>query len=215
MQEKSAKKNKIAFGERLMNKNESKYFNTAIRMDEALLAILEKKDFPYITVKEICEQAGVNRSTFYLHYENTSDLLKETTQYILDKHFAYYDVDKKDVVARLQNCNRNELIFITREYLTPYLTFIKENCRIFTLAIKRFHAMNMKDVYEKMFKYIFEPILARFCVPEKERPYVIKFYLTGIFAIVMEWLDEDCSDDIDTIISIISDCVMGDRNVNG
>ena len=65
-----------------MNKNESKYFNTAIKMDEALITLLEKKDFEYITIKEICDVAGVNRSTFYLHYENTCDLLKETTQYI-------------------------------------------------------------------------------------------------------------------------------------
>ena len=52
-----------------MNKSESKYFATAARMDEAFLELIEKKDFAYITVKEICEKAGVNRSTFYLHYE--------------------------------------------------------------------------------------------------------------------------------------------------
>jgi len=198
-----------------MNKNESKYFNTAIKMDEALLSLLEKKDFAYITIKEICEVAGVNRSTFYLHYENTSDLLKETTQYILDKHFAYYDIDKKEVVRRLEGCERKELIFITHEYLTPYLTFIKENRRIFKLAIKQFQVMNMDEVYGRMFKYIFEPILARFRVPEKERPYVIKFYLTGVFAIVMEWLDGNCKEDIDFVIKVIDDCVMGERNVNG
>ena len=61
-----------------MNRNESKYFNTASRMDEALLALLEKKDFEFITVREICEAAGVNRSTFYLHYENTRELLDES-----------------------------------------------------------------------------------------------------------------------------------------
>jgi hypothetical protein len=67
-----------------MNKNESKYFNTAIKMDKALIKLIEKKDFEYITIKEICETAQVNRSTFYLHYNNTSDLLKETTKYITD-----------------------------------------------------------------------------------------------------------------------------------
>ena len=51
-----------------MNKNESKYFNTAIRMDEALITLLEKKDFEYITIKEICDTAGVNRSTFALRH---------------------------------------------------------------------------------------------------------------------------------------------------
>lgn len=50
-----------------MNKFESKYFNTALLMNQALILLLEKKEFEYITVKEICEKAGVNRSTFYLH----------------------------------------------------------------------------------------------------------------------------------------------------
>ena len=91
-----------------MNKNESKYFNTAIKMDEALLSLLEKKEFEYITVKEICDTAGVNRSTFYLHYENTYDLLMETTQYIIDRHLSYYDVEKKDVVRRLKGCTPSQ-----------------------------------------------------------------------------------------------------------
>ena len=53
-----------------MNKSESKYYNTALLMDEALLLLLENKEFDFITVKEVCQKAGVNRSTFYLHYEN-------------------------------------------------------------------------------------------------------------------------------------------------
>ena len=60
-----------------MNKSESKYFNTAAKMDEALIALLEKKDFDYISVKEICEAADVNRSTFYLHYSDIYNLLDE------------------------------------------------------------------------------------------------------------------------------------------
>ena len=52
-----------------MNRSESRYFATAARMDEAFLTLLAKKDFEYITVKEICEVAEVNRSTFYLHYD--------------------------------------------------------------------------------------------------------------------------------------------------
>ena len=103
-----------------MNKNESKYFNTAIRMDEALITLLEKKDFEYITVKEICDTAGVNRSTFYLHYENTTDLLRETTRYIIDKNLAYYEIDKTRISLQFETCMREELLFITDEYLVPY-----------------------------------------------------------------------------------------------
>lgn len=71
----------------------------------------------------------------------------------------------------------------------------------------------MKSVYDRMFKYIFVPILDKFRIPEKERVYVIKFYLSGIFAIVSEWLDRDCADSFDSIIKIIDDCVMGPRDI--
>ena len=198
-----------------MNKNESKYFNTAIKMDEALIALLEKKDFEYITIKEICDTAGVNRSTFYLHYENTSDLLKETTRYIIDKHLEYYEIDQKRISLQFETCKREELLFITDEYLEPYLTFIKDNQRLFRVSIKQFNSLNMAEVYSKMFEHIFNPILERFHVPEKERAYVMKFYLTGVFAIVMEWLDKNCSDDMKTVTRVITDCVMGERNING
>ena len=183
-------------------------------MDEALITLLEKKDFEYITIKEICEVAGVNRSTFYLHYENTSDLLKETTRYILDKHFSYYSADTQGIVGRFENCDPKKLVFITTEYLAPYLTFMKENKRIFRVSIQQFHSMNMDEVYDRMFQYIFNPILARFHVPESERSYVIKFYLTGVFAVLMEWLDKNCSDDMDAVIKIITDCVLGERNID-
>ena len=73
--------------------------------------------------------------------------------------------------------------------------------------------MNWGAVYEKMFNHIFNPILRRFRVPESERAYVIKFYLTGVFAIVMEWLRLDCLDSIGTIIKIITDCVTEGRNI--
>ena len=198
-----------------MNKNESKYFNTARKMDEALITLLEKKDFAYITIKEICDTAGVNRSTFYLHYENTADLLNETTRYILDKHFSYYSIDKKGVYERFENCEKKQLVFITAEYLTPYLNFIRENQRIFKVAIKQFNSMNMDEVYGRMFTQIFNPILARFGVPEMERGFVMKFYLTGVYAVVMEWLEKDCAEDMNTVIKVITDCVLGDRTING
>ena len=73
----------------------------------------------------------------------------------------------------------------------------------------------MDEVYGNMFKHIFNPILSRFHVPETERAYMMKFYLTGVFAIVMEWLEKNCSDDIEAVMKIITDCVLGERNIDG
>ena len=195
-----------------MNKNESKYFNTAVRMDEALISLLEKKDFEYITVKEICEAAGVNRSTFYLHYENTSDLLKETTAHITDRFFSYFSKDTQNISQRFQSGELKELMFITPEYLMPYLTFIKENQRVSKTAIRQFGSMGFDGLYSDMLREIFNPVLTRYRIPEAERKYTLKFYLWGITAIVMEWLDNNCTDSIDSISKTITACVIGKLN---
>ena len=63
-----------------MKKTDSKYFYTASLMNQALLQLLEKKDLEFITVTEITKKAGVNRSTFYLHYENVYELFEETVE---------------------------------------------------------------------------------------------------------------------------------------
>ena len=102
-----------------MNKSESKYFNTALRLDEALIALLEQKDLEYITVKEICRQAGVNRSTFYLHYETISDLVNETIEMINQRFLSYFPQQKEAILNNLESRGRDELILVTREYLLP------------------------------------------------------------------------------------------------
>lgn len=48
-----------------MDKKASKYFQTASKMEEAFISLLNIKDFEYITVKDICLKAKVNRSTFF------------------------------------------------------------------------------------------------------------------------------------------------------
>ena len=106
-----------------MNKNESKYFNTAIKMDQAFLELLEKKDFSFITVKEICHQAKVNRSTFYLHYETSDDLLNESVEYMNKQFLEHMRQDTQVFMNKMNECPIEELYLITPRYLKPYLSY--------------------------------------------------------------------------------------------
>lgn len=190
-----------------MNKSESKYFNTASKMDKAFLDLLSQKDYAYITVKEICEKAGVNRSTFYLHYETVSDLLSETIEYI-NEQFLNYNPDSQRIMSRLKDCPLNELYLITPKYLTPYLNYIKENRRLFKNVMENSSTLRLGETYDKMFSHVFTPILERFQVPAQDRKYIMAFYIHGIIAIVKEWIKQDCSDSVENIIFLISQCVM-------
>ena len=106
-------------------------------MDEALLALLETKDLAYITVKEICAQAGVNRSTFYLHYETIADLLEESVEHMNAQFLSYMQQhDPVTFLSRLRDCPLEELYLITPEYLTPYLSYVREHRRLFRTAVE-------------------------------------------------------------------------------
>ena len=50
----------------------------------ALIELIPEKGFDSITVKEITERATLNRATFYLHYRDKEDLLKQGMREILD-----------------------------------------------------------------------------------------------------------------------------------
>ena len=190
-----------------MNKSESKYFATAARMDEAFLALIEKKDFAYITVKEVCERAGVNRSTFYLHYETVGDLLAESAQYIIDQFMASMPHDTMDFLEKLPDRPLEELYLITPEYLTPYLTYIKEHHRIFKATVEQASVLQMTVAYEKLNRYVLIPILNRFAVSPDDQKYVMQFHIAGLMAIINEWLKDDCKDSIEHIVSVIRLCV--------
>ncbi len=198
-----------------MNKSESKYFNTATKMDLALISLLKKKPFEYITVSEICKTAGVNRSTFYLHYETIGDLLNETTRYLLDGFLSYFSINTKSISLDFMNCELDELVFIGDKYLTPYLTYIKDHKDVFATALLHNKTLGFEDIYKRMFERIFNPILDRFHYLANDRPYVMMYYLNGINAIIVEWLKNGCDKSTDEISKIIALCIYGKDNTNG
>ena len=61
---------------------------------------------------------------------------------------------------------------------------------------------------------IFDPILARFRYPEGDRQYVMMFYLNGIIAIVVQWLNEGCEKTEEEIARIIQECIFGLKEYN-
>lgn len=190
-----------------MNKSESKYFNTARIMDEALIALLVKKDFEYITVKEICEKAGVNRSTFYLHYESVADLLNETVEYINAQFISYFPFDTKQFEKDISLSDPEGLNLITPRFLGPYLSFIKEHRQIFKAFFKNPNAVQADTGFGYLKKNVLEPILKRFGIPADEHRYWIDFFVHGTIAIIKEWVFDNCIYPQEKIEAVIIHCV--------
>ena len=190
-----------------MNKNESRYQSTAILFDEALINLLEQKDIDYITIKEICNKAGVNRSTFYLHYENISDLINECMEYVNQKFLSKFEQDTGLFIEKINESELEELYLIKSKYLIPYLNFIKENKNIFKATFLNPNGMQASKRMISLEKYVIFPIMKRYKIPEEKTKYILSFYLHGIIAIIKEWVKNDCYETIEEIENIIIECV--------
>ncbi len=193
-----------------MNKSESKYYHTARLMNEALLVLLEKKDYDYISIKEVCLKAGVNRSTFYLHYESMDDLLKESVENLTSDLFDTYQkgIFEKD---KLNSYSLGDLFLITPDYIIPYLSFLKEHKKIFMVAISQPIMIKINRSFDKLYYEIFDPILERYQVDKDKRKYILSFYINGLHSIIVEWIKNGCKDNINDISDLIISCITFDN----
>ena len=185
-----------------MNKNESKYFYTASLMNQALLELLEKKDIEFITITEITQKAGVNRTTFYLHYDNIDDLLEETIAYINKEFISSFNMNATPEIN-----SKESAFLITDNQLIPYLNFCKKNKRVLKLVHKKPNLFQSEKAYKKMYETIFYPAISQFLSDETEKIYNLEFFTQGIKGIIYKWIELDCETDIEEIMKIIKNCV--------
>ena len=190
-----------------MNKNESKYFNTAKKMNDALISLLETKEYEYITIKEICHIANVNRSTFYLHYSNMNDLLEETIK-SLNLSFNSHFGSKENESTIISKDNLEDLLLINDENLIPYLNFIKENKNIYKVLKNHPQLFNANKTYEQMFRKLFVPIMNRFGLDEKWHKYLMDFYISGLTSIVLDWVYDDCKIPVQEVSDFIKGLIV-------
>ena len=60
-----------------MNEQDVRVIKSKKAIRDALFSILASKPINKITIKEISETAGINRKTFYTHYDSIEDIITE------------------------------------------------------------------------------------------------------------------------------------------
>ena len=162
-----------------MTRSESKYFVTATKMDEAFLRLLEKKDISYITVKEICETAGVNRSTFYLHYSDIPGLLAEV---------------ENEMMEEMQRAIREHPIDPGKDsvyyFIQDLFHVLDENRQIASALVGPHGDIGFVHKLEQLLEEKSRESLAAL-VPEKtgEMKYFYSYCLNGCLGFVKTWLE--------------------------
>lgn len=160
----------------MATKNNRRTQITQILLKTSLIELMHQKNISQITIKEICEQADLNRSTFYLHYSDQFELFNTIVTEMIDKTFEY-----------LQNVGSD---IDTLDYIEAFLKFVKENSDIFETLLcaqenSRFKTQFIGKILEQLKGNL--PITCS----DEVRVYVYSFLMNGCVHIIIDWINSD------------------------
>lgn len=154
----------------------------------ALIELMQLKPFHKITVKEICEKADLNRTTFYLHYNDTSDLFNEIVKEMEYELSQYVPSTEKE---------NDRLIFMIK-----YLEYIKKNPVIYrTLMSSDQNGGAKTKILTDILNYRKDdlPVFGN----QTENKYIYSFILDGSISMILSWIDSGFDMDIDDLAKLI------------
>lgn len=149
---------------------------------KALLRLMCEKSFHTITVKELCEQADVNKSTFYNYFD---DIFECREKWML------YNVETVFQIGRsnFEEMNYLGIIAAPRPYLEHVLDYIEENLFYF----KKLYNAEHYGIYITEFKQLLVSNIAR--------SNHISLYDNGALYLMLVFL---CGGMIDAIFAMIN-----------
>ncbi len=86
-------------------------------LHQALVTLLEEKDFHHITVGDIAARAGVNRTTFYDHFEDKNALVNYTIQQLFQERIHQF----VDTQSGLSLNNLRSLLLATCQFVREFI----------------------------------------------------------------------------------------------
>ncbi len=173
-----------------------------LKLQQALILLLDDEAFEHITISKICKQAAVNRSTFYNYYNNQYELLEDAYSYLTSLFITEFEQYQANFTVT------DKTRFTDDAYLIPYLTFVKEHQKIYKIYLEHERDFHHKERFDALVNHIFKPYYnARGITDKVKMTYMSSFFLAGITQVIRGWVFNNCSDDILFISEVIQACI--------
>lgn len=144
-------------------------------LQEALIRLLKDQPISKISVRALCQEAGINRSTFYAHYQDPTEVLNEIEATAMKK-----------IQKQLSGHNFVKDSNLPLSVLTESMTYIKENAALFSVLMSD----NCNRILQQDVSALVHRITAVMSFPYSEDvlTYATAFWISGAVEIAEMWL---------------------------
>lgn len=158
---------------------------------ESFIKILEKKNFDKITIKDIIEESGVSRSTFYYHFVDIYELAEETFEYECQKVLPENITDEP-----------------WQEILLNATQLAKESRRQLYHAFNNIDRQRLEKALYKMIERIMKEYILELSknlnISYEDVEFVTTCYVSALSGIIMKCIGEGMKDDAAIFIKKVS-----------
>lgn len=144
-------------------------------LKHALIDLMKSKNINEISVKELCEKADVNRSTFYKHYNTVTELYEDTIRDVTE-NFRY-----------ITQYAEKEGTLLKSNYIESILNYVENNRDLFLVILSEKGNVGFGEFLVKNTDYILNGYDD---ITELKR-YCIYFVVSGMSSIIWKWLNEE------------------------
>ena len=176
----------------IKNKKEDQRSLITKRMiKEAFYGLLQKEDISKINVKKLCEEASINRGTFYLYYKDIYDL-KDS---LIDEYIEKLQTSLLPIIYM----KKEELT--DREMIKTILKVLKDNDVMTKAILNKNLGPSIIDRLVEVGKIvtlnIYPKVFNTKDMTEFETYY--NFVSNGAMAIIIDWIKKDFNEDVDSM----------------
>ena len=139
-------------------------------LKESLLQILKERPIERVTVKEICDRADINRSTFYVHYGSPQEL---------------FDSIKQDLFQQIKEKKRDYSDI--KSYMNEICDIIYENRELFLVMIGAGHIETMFRLSD-LWKDDFMQSAGRMGLSRAKMEAAFMYITCGAFSVMITWV---------------------------
>lgn len=169
-----------------------KVINTKRKLSRSLISLLTSKSITEIDVSELCEKAGINRTTFYKHYASLYHLLDE----LIVQFF-------KRIETLFLSLSSGENTTSKVAYLLKYL---KQNREFVTIIMNN---NSFSSISERLIQLNFICNLINSNIQYRKNAYVsedyyVDFIISGWIAAIRRWVNENCDLDVNTLARLLT-----------
>jgi AcrR family transcriptional regulator len=162
------------------DKTNRKVKYTKMVLKESLIKLLKKKSISRITITELCEDADINRATFYAHYTDQYDLLKQIEQELVD-----------DINKYLDNYPFNKNESESLQMMEKLFEFIKENGEMCAVLLSESGDRNFqRDVLLIVERKCIAEWTMKKSVNKEVAEYLYSYSTNGSIGIILKWFED-------------------------